>query len=257
MADISGNWNKNMPSGTSLISEGDDLMRQHWGSIQSLVQDEHYFNDSLSSAGIHKPGSARIFVGPSSAMSAVGATTDDGRLYLEEDTGNLMHVGQAVTRANYGGGVCLATDYTDSNPVLGDIIGGGTNDDARYASIAAEWGPASGDTWGIVSNSSIKYVTVPSNLSGYFAVNFNTQLAEGAAIYGTGAHHVFINVQKNGLSVYTADYGDNSSDITTFNINLNYILAAKSGDSIRVRAWHDDQAAGTSGTNQLSIFKVG
>jgi len=26
MANITGNWNKNMPSNTSLVSQGDDLM---------------------------------------------------------------------------------------------------------------------------------------------------------------------------------------------------------------------------------------
>ena len=257
MANISGNWNKNMPSGTSLISEGDDLMRQHWGSIQSLVQDEHYFNDSLTSAGLHKAGSARVFYGPSSAMSAVGAGTDDGRLYLESDTGNLMHVGQAATRANYGGGVCLVTSFTDTNPVLGEIIGGGTNDDTRYASIAAEWGPSSGDTWGVVSDSSLKYVTVPSGLSGYFAITYLTQIDGGIHIDSSGADNIFVNVMKNGLSVYTAMYGEDGSATTTHNINLNYILAAKSDDSIRVRAWHDDEANNVLGTNQLSIFKVG
>ena len=120
MADISGNWNKNMPSGTSLISEGDDLMRQHWGSLQSLLQDEHFMVDSKTSAGIHKQGTARIFAGPVSAISAMPASTDSGRLFLEYDTGNLMHIGGAVTRANYGCGVCIATGWAGGGILLGE-----------------------------------------------------------------------------------------------------------------------------------------
>lgn len=259
MADISGNWNKNMPSGTSLISEGDDLMRQHWGSIQSLVQDEHYFNDSLSSAGIHKPGSARVFFGPSSALSTSGASTNDGRLYLESDTGNLMHVGSGVTvtRVTNSGGVCLATSYTDSNNVLGFDSGGDNKNNCGFANIASEWGPHSTSTWGVISASSIRYVTVPSNLSGYFAITYNCQLAE-TPLYGTGSDHIFLNIIKNGASIYTAEYGEGTSDISMHSISMNYTLAAKAADTIRVRSWHDRLTSkGASGTNQLSIFKVG
>lgn len=255
MANISGNWNKNMPSGTSLISEGDDLMRQHWGSLQSGIQDEHFFNDSLTSAGIHRQGTARIFAGPVSAISAMPASTDSGRLYLEYDTGNLMHIGGAVTRANYGGGVCLS-NTNNGNLVLGDAT---YKDEGVFSTIEQEWGPASADTWTVLSDSSCRRVDVPSNLSGYFSINYNVQLEAGVRIDSAGADNLYINVMKNSNSVYTANIGAPASVNTLLAFGLNFVLGAKAGDTIAVRAWHDESLAdlNQAGTQQLSIIKVG
>jgi hypothetical protein len=241
-----------MPSGTSLISEGDDLMRQHWGSLQSGIQDEHFFNDSLTSAGIHKQGSARIFAGPVSAISAMPASTDSGRLYLEYDTGNLMHIGGAVTRANYGGGVCITQSGGKS---IGDFA---NKERAVYDVIAADWGPASTDTWAVLSGGSCRHVTVPSNLSGFFQINYDAQYDE-VTLNSSGADQVFINVMKNAKSVYTARYGPGPSNNSIRSVTLNYILAARSGDTIRIRPWHDTNldVAALAGRQQLSIFKVG
>jgi len=245
-----------MPSGTSLISEGDDLLRQHWDSLDTTIVEEHYFNDSAASAGIHKPGSARVFYGPASATSAVGASTDDGRLYLESDTGNLYQVGQAQTRANYGGGVCVASPDGGQYVVIGDVS---FKNRGIYSSIINQWGPLSTDTWAVLSDSSLRLVTVPSNLSGYFAIQYDVQSTNGILVNSSGADKIFINVVKNGLSVYTATTGPLVSARTLLNLTLNYVLAAKAGDTINVRAWHDDNIAIADryGTNQLSIYKVG
>ncbi len=80
MADITGNFNKNMPSGTSRKSDGDDLMRQHWGALGSTWTEEHHFTDSTASAGLHKRGSARAYV--ASTASASGADRD-GKIWLD------------------------------------------------------------------------------------------------------------------------------------------------------------------------------
>ena len=70
MANISGDWNKSMPSGSSSISDGDDLQRQHWTSLESTLATDHRFGSSETLAGYHKPGTARVYTGLSSALSA-------------------------------------------------------------------------------------------------------------------------------------------------------------------------------------------
>jgi len=87
-----------MPSGTSLVSTGDDTLRQHWASLQSGLIEEHFFSDSSSSAGIHKLGSARIDVQTGSQVSSSDAD-DEGRLLYARDVRGLFLLGDsAVTR---------------------------------------------------------------------------------------------------------------------------------------------------------------
>ena len=59
MANISSNWDRDQPSGTSLVSQGDDLMRQHWGSLEDTIEEEHNFTNKPTVAGVHKPGVGR------------------------------------------------------------------------------------------------------------------------------------------------------------------------------------------------------
>lgn len=80
MADITLRWNVNMPSGTSRKSDGDDLMREHWRSLDSTWTTEHYFSDSRKSAGIHKKGSARAYVATTPPASSLDR---DGRIWLD------------------------------------------------------------------------------------------------------------------------------------------------------------------------------
>jgi len=72
-----------MPSGTSRKSDGDDLMRQHWRSLDSTVSTEHYMSDSVTSAGIHKKGSARAYV---QAAAPTSSLDRDGRIWLDSAT---------------------------------------------------------------------------------------------------------------------------------------------------------------------------
>lgn len=97
-ADISSDWDPNKPSGSSLISDGDDLLRQHWTSLESSWNEEHFFNQSGSdtSAGIHQMGSARGYMAPSSALSASNSNSS-GRLFWATDTAQLHVLGASST----------------------------------------------------------------------------------------------------------------------------------------------------------------
>lgn len=96
MANISGKWDKTKPAGTDPVSQGDDRMRSHWDALQDSWQEEHYFSASPTSAGIHKAGSARVFVGPLSDLSADGAD-DVGRLMYAVDDESLYILGDSAT----------------------------------------------------------------------------------------------------------------------------------------------------------------
>ena len=82
MATNSG-WSKSVPSGTSKISSGDDEIRSFKSYMQEWWEEEHYGTDgSANSAGVHKHGSARAFVGTTSQLS--NPTGDnDGRLFFD------------------------------------------------------------------------------------------------------------------------------------------------------------------------------
>jgi hypothetical protein len=65
-------WNRSVPSGDSLISLGDDLLRSDKSILEETLNTEHYFtaaSASSRSAGEHKAGSARVGIGTASALS--------------------------------------------------------------------------------------------------------------------------------------------------------------------------------------------
>ena len=81
-----------VPSGTSAVSDGDNTMRSMKSFSKEWWEEEHYATDgSSNSAGVHKPGSARIFT-QSAAPTAVNIgqlwhDPDDDGLYVAEASG--------------------------------------------------------------------------------------------------------------------------------------------------------------------------
>lgn len=88
MASNSG-WSKGLPSGSSALQLGDNDIRSNNSVLQAAWEEEHYFTDgSAGSAGVHKLGSARVFVGTTSHLS--NPTGDnDGRVMFTSDTTSL------------------------------------------------------------------------------------------------------------------------------------------------------------------------
>ena len=81
-----------VPSGTSAVSDGDNTMRSMKSFSKAWWEQEHYATDgSSNSAGVHKPGSARIYR-QSAAPTAVNIgelwhDPDDDSLYVAEAAG--------------------------------------------------------------------------------------------------------------------------------------------------------------------------
>ena len=94
MADITNNWNASMPSGTSDVAHGDNLMRQHQNSLEITLEEEHYFADSPTSAGIHKAGASRISYGD---LASLKTTPEEGRTFYAVDDESLYFTGASAT----------------------------------------------------------------------------------------------------------------------------------------------------------------
>jgi hypothetical protein len=83
-------WNKNFPSGTSSVALGDEEFRSIKSFMQAWWEEEHYATDgSENSAGEHKVGSARGYVGLASQLSnprkgALFFATDEQKIYVAE-----------------------------------------------------------------------------------------------------------------------------------------------------------------------------
>jgi hypothetical protein len=85
-----------MPSGTSDVDEGDDLMRQHWNSLENTWEEEHEFASRATMAGIHKAGSSRVSYGDTASLKT---TTEDGRIYYDNALNALHLTGPSNTTA--------------------------------------------------------------------------------------------------------------------------------------------------------------
>lgn len=92
-----GSWSLDVPSSTSQIRHFPELYRSDKSVLQSGISTEHYF--SGNSVGQHRPGSARIFTGPSSQVSTVA---DSGRLMLDTTTNTLFVLSSTSTVAIAG-----------------------------------------------------------------------------------------------------------------------------------------------------------
>lgn len=227
MANISGDWNKSMPSGSSSIADGDDLLRQHWNSLESTIGQEHAFSSTATLAGYHKPGSARVYTGLSSALSADNLPTDveEGRLFTELDTGRLFLLGaSAQTCISQGIG---AFSYKDGSLDIAVGINPAIFD-TEYANVA----PVSGDDWLTPSGATL---TVPSGASGFYFVVASVAKPFGLPSDLSVTDELQIDVQRNGSSVPGLTHGEMKSRTTEEAITIQGIIAFKSQDSISVR----------------------
>lgn len=134
-----GTWNKNMPSGSSSIQHGDDLLRSDKSVLEATLNTEHYFSgDTLSaaSAGVHRLGSARVFVGSSSAVSGVG---HEGRLMYATDTQDLHYLGVgAGDTIRYSNRTANDLRYvrTSGSTMTGALVMDGDGADIRGAALS-------------------------------------------------------------------------------------------------------------------------
>lgn len=88
-------WTRGHPSGASLLRDFDDLYRSDKSILEASLLEEHYWQDgSTASAGRHKLGSARIYSGASSEVSATG---EKGRLMWDETNTQLVALHAATT----------------------------------------------------------------------------------------------------------------------------------------------------------------
>lgn len=86
-------WNEAKPAGSDSAGQGDDEMRSIKTSVRNALDSEHFFASSSSTAGAHRPGSARVFSGPRSELSASGDSFAAGRLMQTSDESKLYSVG--------------------------------------------------------------------------------------------------------------------------------------------------------------------
>lgn len=87
-------WDETSPQDNESAGLGDDRIRSLKTSLRQGLDDEHFWPSGGGDAGKHRPGSARAYYGPQSAVSSTGT---DGRLMYATDTGRLFHVGSLGT----------------------------------------------------------------------------------------------------------------------------------------------------------------
>lgn len=88
-------WDETTPNDAEAISLGDDRIRSLKTSLRNVLDSEHIFSSGGGNGqGVHRLGSARVFVTTQSAMSSSGT---DGRLGWASDSSRLFHVGSGGT----------------------------------------------------------------------------------------------------------------------------------------------------------------
>lgn len=85
-------WDTTKPAASEAVGLGDDRMRSILTSAFSALDSEHIWHQesSASTAGAHRLGSARAFVG---TQSRVSSSDTDGRMMITSDTSRLFGVG--------------------------------------------------------------------------------------------------------------------------------------------------------------------
>lgn len=169
-------WNSSNPSGTSSIRDGDNEIRSSKAKIQSVIADEHYFDGtsaSSASGGVHKPGSARIFMSATRASIATPASTDSvGRVAFAADLGSLHVAGASSnTTVVWGADPPGAQWYS-----MVTTLGSGSTSAPILTTEAYDIGG-----YGAAAQASV--ATVPSGFSGRHMIVANLQT--GSVVTGT------------------------------------------------------------------------
>jgi hypothetical protein len=193
-------WSNSIPSGASSIRHGDDEIRSTKSFVQNLIDSEHYFNlDSASSAsgGVHRQGSARIFVNATRASLATPASADSkGRLAYCEDTESLHYLGTSSHSTLLGG----------SQPygAFGNVVFAGGGAPSNFASGSTTSlnmdgvGYEVGDFFDVGTPSRFN---VASTGSGRYLLTANVQFKE--SVHSGAVRRLAI--RKNGLSTTLAE----------------------------------------------------
>jgi len=88
------------PGATDLVGQGDDIIRSLKTNLQGGLAAEHLWPAAGGLSGTHLKGSARVFVGASSAVSSADT---DGRMMWDSTFSRLMYVGASVATSYIGG----------------------------------------------------------------------------------------------------------------------------------------------------------
>lgn len=170
MADASS-FHSLTPSGTSFISDGDNTLRTNFGVLDRALTEEHYFSASASSnsAGIHLPGSARIYFGTASQLSSPAANAR-GRLMLADDQRSIHYFGASSHSTLLGGIYGIGTSaYSLAFPVA--TAGAVVSWDTATAAGAGDMDP-----YDYFSNAST--IAIPVEYRGPHIVNVNLRVGE-------------------------------------------------------------------------------
>jgi len=93
---ITAGLNTAVPSSTSQAGVGYQDLQSIKTTFQQVLDSEHNMPSSGgANSGVHRKGSAVVFVG---AASAISSTDTDGRLMLDTTNGRLQHAGSSDTQ---------------------------------------------------------------------------------------------------------------------------------------------------------------
>lgn len=106
-------WDESVPSDSESAGLGDDRIRSLKSSLRLGLAEEHVWGSAGGDVGQHLRGSAKVYVGPQSAVSSAGT---EGKLQFASDTSRLFGVGSAGTVLFGGPRVIEMADYPGAVP---------------------------------------------------------------------------------------------------------------------------------------------
>jgi hypothetical protein len=192
-------WSNSIPSGASSIRHGDDEIRSTKSFVQNLIDSEHYFNlDSASSAsgGVHKQGSARVFVTTRASLATPASADSAGRLVFTTDLESLHYLGASSHSTIIGG----------SQPygAFGNVVFAGAGAPANFGSgstTSLNMDGVSYEVGDFFDAGTPSRFNVASTGSGRYLLTANVQFKESVH---TGAVRR-VAIRKNGLATTLAE----------------------------------------------------
>lgn len=127
MSGIQIGWSNTSPTATDLVGQGDDEIRSLKSNLQGALDAEHLYPAAGGYAGIHRAGSARVFVGTSSQVSS---SDTNGRLMFNSTLSRLVYLDSASS-------TLVGGRLTPHGPTSGGEIGGNVSLVTQYVGIDA------------------------------------------------------------------------------------------------------------------------
>lgn len=238
-------FSKSQPSGDSSIRDGDDLLRSDKSIIENALNDEHYFTPQTSassaSGGLHRQGSARVFMTARSSVATPASADSVGKLAVCTDTGALLVFNSSSISTIAGG----------SQPFGAILTGGATQVYTTGNESMVSFSASSQYDVGGFAGASVNTFTIPTGLDGLYQISAYVQTSSFATVT-----QATLRIRRDGTEIVRQVSGGTTAGAANPGMTITVLDSPSAGSKYDVTFTQNSGVNATAAALRFSIHKV-